>query len=161
MKLLNNLYCIDTIDRSEEGLLVSIRLIGDSLIYKAHFPMQPVTPGACVVQMAVEMYEGFMVHGSWFMVQGSNSQDPIAKSQEPRAKGQGPRDKGQGTRDKGIEIVKVRNAKFLHAMLPGGGRVFRYAIRDASAGQGLTELQVVVTSGDVTYARLSLICKEN
>lgn len=59
----------------------------------------------------------------------------------------------------GIEIVKVKNAKFLKAMIPGGGRVFRFAIRESAAEQGLIHLQVVVTSGDVTYAKLSLICK--
>lgn len=128
MKLLNNLYCIDAIDQSEEGILCSIRLIEDSPIYKAHFPTQPITPGACVVQMAVEMYEEFM---------GSRVQEV-----------------------QGIEIVKVKNAKFLKAMIPGGGRVFRFAIRESAAEQGLIHLQVVVTSGDVTYAKLSLICKE-
>ena len=127
MKLLNNLYCIDAIDQSEEGILCSIRLIEDSPIYKAHFPTQPITPGACVVQMALEMYEG---------VKGSGVQEV-----------------------QGIEIVKVKNAKFLKAMIPGGGRVFRFAIREAAAEQGLIHLQVVVTSGDVTYAKLSLICK--
>lgn len=127
MKLLNNLYCIDAIDQSEEGILCSIRLIEDSPIYKAHFPTQPITPGACVVQMSVEMYEEFM---------GSRVQEV-----------------------QGIEIVKVKNAKFLKAMIPGGGRVFRFAIRESAAEQGLIHLQVVVTSDDVTYAKLSLICK--
>lgn len=130
MKLLNNLYCIDAIDQSEEGILCSIRLIEDSPIYKAHFPTQPITPGACVVQMAVEMYEEF---------KGSRVQEV----QEVQ----------------GIEIVKVKNAKFLKAMIPGGGRVFRFAIRESAAEQGLIHLQVVVTSDDVTYAKLSLICK--
>lgn len=127
MNLLNNLYRIDAIDQLEEGILCSIRLIEDSPIYKAHFPTQPITPGACVVQMAVEMYEEFM---------GSRVQEV-----------------------QGIEIVKVKNAKFLKAMIPGGGRVFRFAIRESAAEQGLIHLQVVVTSGDVTYAKLSLICK--
>lgn len=127
MKLLNNLYRIDAIDQLEEGILCSIRLIEDSPIYKAHFPTQPITPGACVVQMAVEMYEEF---------KGSRVQEV-----------------------QGIEIVKVKNAKFLKAMIPGGGRVFRFAIRESAAEQGLIQLQVVVTSDDVTYAKLSLICK--
>lgn len=128
MKLLNNLYRIDAIDQSEEGFFCSIRLIEDSPIYKAHFPTQPITSGACVVQMAVEMYEEF---------KGSRVQEV-----------------------QGIEIVKVKNAKFLKAMIPGGGRVFRFAIRESAAEQGLIHLQVVVTSDDVTYAKLSLICKE-
>ena len=61
MKLLNHLYSIDTIAQSDEGIICTIRLIAGSPIYKAHFPMQPITPGACIVQMAVEMYEEFRV----------------------------------------------------------------------------------------------------
>lgn len=133
MKLLNNLYCINAIDQSEEGILCSIRLIEECPVYKAHFPMQPITPGACVVQMALEIYEEFK------SLRVQEVQSSIVE---------------------GIEIVKVKNAKFLNAMIPGGGRVFRYAIKETAAEQGLIQLQVVVTSDDVTYAKLSLICKE-
>ena len=132
MKLLNHLYSIDTIAQSDEGIICTIRLIAGSPIYKAHFPMQPITPGACVVQMAVELYEEFQVSGFKFQV------SPL----------------------KNIDIVKVKSAKFLHAMIPGGDRVFRYLIKQKTAGQGEIQLLVVVTSDDVPYAKLSLVCKE-
>ena len=125
MKLLNHLYSIDTIAQSDERIICTIRLIAGSPIYKAHFPMQPITPGACIVQMAVEMYEEFQV-------------SPL----------------------KNIDIVKVKSAKFLHAMIPGGDREFRYLITPKATDQGGIQLQVVVTSDDVTYAKLSLVCKE-
>lgn len=123
LRLLNNLYSIDTTGQSDEGLICSIRLIGDSPVYKAHFPMQPITPGTCIVQMAVEIYESF--------------------------------------RGKSIDIVKVKNVKFLNAMIPDSGKVFRYAIEEKISDQGMIQLRVTVTSGDVIYAKLSLICKEN
>ena len=132
MKLLNHLYSIDTIAQSDEGIICTIRLIAGSPIYKAHFPMQPITPGACIVQMAVEMYEEFQVSGFKFQV------SPL----------------------KDIDIVKVKSAKFLHAMIPGGDREFRYLITPKATDQGGIQLQVVVTSDDVTYAKLSLVCKE-
>ena len=132
MKLLNHLYSIDTIAQSDEGIICTIRLIAGSPIYKAHFPMQPITPGACIVQMAVEMYEEFQVSGFKFQV------SPL----------------------KNIDIVKVKSAKFLHAMIPGGDREFRYLITPKATDQGGIQLQVVVTSDDVTYAKLSLVCKE-
>ncbi len=132
MKLLNHLYSIDTIAQSDEGIICTIRLIAGSPIYKAHFPMQPITPGACVVQMAVELYEEFQVSGFKFQV------SPL----------------------KNIDIVKVKSAKFLHAMIPGGDRVFRYLIKQKTADQGEIQLLVVVTSDDVPYAKLSLVCKE-
>ena len=132
MKLLNHLYSIDTIAQSDERIICTIRLIAGSPIYKAHFPMQPITPGACIVQMAVEMYEEFQVSGFKFQV------SPL----------------------KNIDIVKVKSAKFLHAMIPGGDREFRYLITPKATDQGGIQLQVVVTSDDVTYAKLSLVCKE-
>ena len=132
MKLLNHLYSIDTIAQSDEGIICTIRLIAGSPIYKAHFPMQPITPGACIVQMAVEMYEEFQVSGFKFQV------SPL----------------------KNIDIVKVKSAKFLHSMIPGGDREFRYLITPKATDQGGIQLQVVVTSDDVTYAKLSLVCKE-
>lgn len=125
MKLLNNLYTIDATVQSEEGLSCAIRLIEDSPIYEAHFPSQPITPGACIVQMAAEIYEEFRDF-------------PL----------------------KNIDIVKVKNAKFLTAMIPDGGREFWYAIKEKVSDQGMIRLQVVVTSGDMIYAKLSLICKE-
>ena len=132
MKLLNHLYSIDTIAQSDEGIICTIRLIAGSPIYKAHLPMQPITPGACIVQMAVEMYEEFQVSGFKFQV------SPI----------------------KNIDIVKVKSAKFLHAMIPGDDRVFRYLIKQKASDHGDIQLQVAVTSDDVTYAKLSLVCKE-
>jgi len=132
MKLLNHLYSIDTIAQSDEDIICTIRLIAGSPTYKAHFPMQPITPGACIVQMAVEMYEEFQVSGFKFQV------SPL----------------------KNIDIVKVKSAKFLHAMIPGGDREFRYLITPKATDQGGIQLQVVVTSDDVTYAKLSLVCKE-
>lgn len=53
MKLKNNLYTITTVDSA--GRSVGIELRPDSLIYKAHFPEQPVTPGVCIVQIAGEL----------------------------------------------------------------------------------------------------------
>ena len=131
MKLLNHLYSIDTIAQSDEGIICTIRLIAGSPIYKAHFPMQPITPGACVVQMAVELYQRSKVEG--------------LRSKAGRMQ---------------LSIVKVKSAKFLHAMIPGGDRVFRYLIKQKTADQGEIQLQVVVTSDDVPYAKLSLVCKE-
>jgi 3-hydroxyacyl-[acyl-carrier-protein] dehydratase len=132
MKRLNHLYSIDTIAQSDERIICTIRLIAGSPIYKAHFPMQPITPGACIVQMAVEMYEEFQVSGFKFQV------SPL----------------------KNIDIVKVKSAKFLHAMIPGDDRVFRYLIKQKASDHGDIQLQVAVTSDDVTYAKLSLVCKE-
>lgn len=53
MILKNNLYRILTKD--ETGPSYHLELIPDSVIYRAHFPEQPITPGVCIIQIASEL----------------------------------------------------------------------------------------------------------
>ena len=57
MKLNGDLYRIDSrmegLPEGQSGF--NIILNPDNLIYKAHFPGQPVTPGVCVLQMVSEL----------------------------------------------------------------------------------------------------------
>lgn len=55
MKLKDNLYKI--ISKHSEDTAYEIEFNPDSLIYKAHFPELPVTPGVCSVQIAGELLE--------------------------------------------------------------------------------------------------------
>ena len=57
MKLQNSLYTIIE-RRQKEGVhSFDIRLNAGHVIYQAHFPGEPVTPGVCILQIAVEMVE--------------------------------------------------------------------------------------------------------
>ena len=57
MILLDNLYTIvSTPEESTEAVRFQIRLNADSVIFKAHFPGEPIMPGACIVQMVQELY---------------------------------------------------------------------------------------------------------
>ena len=51
----NNLYFIDAAQRTEDGAVYTLRLHPDHVIYKAHFPEYPITPGAVLVGMAGEL----------------------------------------------------------------------------------------------------------
>lgn len=53
MRLQNNLYKIV----NEVADAYTIELIASSLIYKAHFPEKPITPGVCIIQIATELLE--------------------------------------------------------------------------------------------------------
>ena len=57
MILRNNIYTVIGNSHTEEGFDYIIGLNADSIIYKAHFPGQPITPGVCIIQMAQELYE--------------------------------------------------------------------------------------------------------
>lgn len=52
MILKNNLYKINHTDAEDRK--VNLQLIPTCMIYKAHFPEQPITPGVCIIQMATE-----------------------------------------------------------------------------------------------------------
>lgn len=62
MLLKNSLYTIEKIEKltsSDEivGGCFLLRLNPDHVIYQAHFPGEPITPGVCIVQMGKELME--------------------------------------------------------------------------------------------------------
>lgn len=58
MNLKNNLYIIKSSDVENRSFL--IELLANSIIYKAHFPGHPITPGVCIVQIATELLQEFL-----------------------------------------------------------------------------------------------------
>ena len=58
MNLKNSLYIIKSSDFEKKSFL--IELLPNSIIYKAHFPGLPITPGVCIVQIATELLQEFM-----------------------------------------------------------------------------------------------------
>lgn len=57
MKLLNSLYNIVSEQISENDHDFIIKLNPEHFIYQAHFPGEPITPGVCIMQIAVELIE--------------------------------------------------------------------------------------------------------
>lgn len=61
MKLQNILYKVNDVPSQsiEAGstYLYNINLLADSIIYKAHFPDSPITPGACLIGIVKELSE--------------------------------------------------------------------------------------------------------
>lgn len=58
MKLLNSFFKIlSESDNNNGEHVVSIELNPEHVIYKAHFPDMPVTPGVCIIAMITEVLE--------------------------------------------------------------------------------------------------------
>jgi 3-hydroxyacyl-[acyl-carrier-protein] dehydratase len=57
MKLLNDFFHIVESERIEEIYVCKIKLNAGHIIYKAHFPGNPITPGVCLMQMVTECLE--------------------------------------------------------------------------------------------------------
>lgn len=64
MELRNNLYEVESVDTALSR--VTVRLKPDSVIYSAHFPGNPVTPGVCIIGMAVEAF-GLLEGHTWLI----------------------------------------------------------------------------------------------
>ncbi len=52
---LNDLFSIITEEKSEKQAIFTIRLNKEHAIYSGHFPDSPITPGVCIVQIAVDL----------------------------------------------------------------------------------------------------------
>lgn len=57
MKLINSFFEINSFNELETGFSYTISFNPEHLIYKAHFPERPITPGVCILQVATELLE--------------------------------------------------------------------------------------------------------
>lgn len=57
MILKNSLYNIISTDATDKGCAYTLSLNPEHVIYKAHFPEMPITPGVCIIQVAKELLE--------------------------------------------------------------------------------------------------------
>lgn len=57
MIFLNNLYnIVSSTEESSAAARFKISLIPESEVFRAHFPGEPIMPGACILQVALELY---------------------------------------------------------------------------------------------------------
>ncbi|MBP5258946.1 MAG: 3-hydroxyacyl-ACP dehydratase [Prevotella sp.] len=57
MILTNDLFYIIKKQETDKEMLYNIKLNGNHVIYTAHFPGNPITPGVCLMQMVTELLE--------------------------------------------------------------------------------------------------------
>ena len=96
------LYEILTVDAGG----ATIRLLPESPVYRGHFPGYPITPGVCLVQIALELI-GEMA-------------DQVGHD-------------GKGGHDDGkVRLVGAKNIKFTSPVFPGEGKELRFNL----AGEG-------------------------
>ena len=57
MRLTDNFFTIRNQIVSEGKAEFRVKLNMENFVYQAHFPNNPITPGVCLIQMAVELFE--------------------------------------------------------------------------------------------------------
>lgn len=60
MKYLNDLYRILSKEIVDTTIRYDIQLDVNHIIYQAHFPGEPITPGVCIIQIAKELLEDYL-----------------------------------------------------------------------------------------------------
>ena len=64
MKLKNNLYKIISKEEVNSIFNYTVELNPSCVIYQAHFPGEPITPGVCIVQIGKEVIEDLLIEQS-------------------------------------------------------------------------------------------------
>ena len=57
MKLLTGFFFVEAATTDDEGTCYRLRLDPQHVIFRAHFPGNPITPGVCIVQLVTELLE--------------------------------------------------------------------------------------------------------
>lgn len=57
MNFLDNLFFIQSIDNTDTGFTAKLRCNPEHPVYQAHFPGNPITPGACLLKTAGDMLQ--------------------------------------------------------------------------------------------------------
>ena len=116
----------------------TVRLLPESPVYQGHFPGYAITPGVCLVQMALELI-GEMP--------GQAGHDEKAGHDERAG-----HDEKAGQNGRKVRLVGAKNIKFVVPVFPGEGTVLRFNV----SGEGENR-SVEIFNGEVLSAKMSLV----
>ena len=122
-----------------DGSGVTLRLLPESPVYQGHFPGYPITPGVCLVEMALEAI------GEMAGQAGHDEEKSRAGHDEEKSRA------GHDENVAPLRLVAAKNIKFTSPVFPGAGTELRFNI--SGEGENWT---VEVYNGEVLSARMSL-----
>lgn len=118
--LKNELYTINSKQADDTAVCYALTLNPQHVIYQAHFPGEPITPGVCIIQIGKELLEEHL--------------------------------------QRKLEIVKVKNVKFLAVLSPTETPQVTYQLSRIKENDAEVSVSVVVKTDDVVRAKLSFTC---
>lgn len=126
MQLKNNLYTIVDKSITESPCSFTIALNKAHIIYQAHFPGEPITPGVCIVQIGKELLEEYLE--DYFSIKLA------------------------------LEIVKVKNVKFISIISPIDASRVEYKIKKLDVLEDFLRVkaQIEVSASGELKCKMSL-----
>lgn len=136
MKLYNILYVVKETPEacdivSGETYHFQIRLLPESIIYRAHFPEEPITPGACLVGIVKELTALLLNKAA---------------------------EEGTGT-CREVSVTNVKNLKFLVPVRPkpqGEDSLVDVDLKITELAVDVVSIQGTLSSPEATYTKMSL-----
>ena len=126
----------ETVLTDAEGAIV--RLLPESPVYQGHFPGYPITPGVCLVQIALELIEEMAGQAGHDELKGQAGHDEL---------------KGRAGDDgKAARLVAAKNIKFVAPVFPAEGTELRFNLSGKDGNWS-----VDVYNGEVLSAKMSLV----
>ena len=110
----------------------TIRLLPESPVYQGHFPGYPITPGVCLVEIALELI--------------AEMADQVGHDE-----GEVGHDEREVGHDERVRLVGAKNIKFTSPIIPAEGMELRFNL----GGEG-SERTVEILSGETLCAKMSL-----
>ena len=110
-----------------DALGATVRLLPESAVYRGHFPGYPITPGVCLVQIALELIEEMADQ-----VGHDENKVRVGHDGKPR-------------------LVAAKNIKFTNPVIPEEGMELRFNLSGKDGNWS-----VEVYEGEVLSAKMSL-----
>ena len=129
MKLKNNLYKIISKEEVNSIFNYTVELNPSCVIYQAHFPGEPITPGVCIVQIGKEVIEDLLLEQS-----SASRRLEIIKA-------------------KNIKFLSIISPNETHIL------TYQVRKLGFSDDNMTIETQIVVNSDDKSMAKISLVLK--
>ena len=130
---------------SVDGSGATLRLLPESPVYRGHFPGYPITPGVCLVQMALEVI-GQMAD----QVGHDGKKEEVGHDGKKEEAGHDGKKEEVG-HDVPVKLVAAKNIKFTSPVFPDAGTELRFNI----SGEG-ENWSVEVFNGEALSAKMSL-----
>jgi 3-hydroxyacyl-[acyl-carrier-protein] dehydratase len=155
MTLKDTFFTIEKQDSAEGKACFRIKWNAESFIYKAHFPDNPVTPGVCLIQTAVELFGVLKGAQGAYIVENCAH---VAKNCAYIVESCAHIDENCTGKGAGFGIKTLKNVKFIAPINPLEFPETDFLL-EFSENENLWQVKALVKENETVFAKMSMILK--